>query len=76
MSTHNIGFYEDSTKIIFQLSSNMHLISSAEHPKYCCNHPKMLTLANVSKTSQSELEHFRPKFTLSGLGLQCSHISL
>ena len=30
MSTHNIGFYEDFTKIIFELSSNMHLISSAE----------------------------------------------
>ena len=30
MSTHNIGFYEDLTKIIFELSSNMHLISSAE----------------------------------------------
>ena len=32
MSTHNIGFYEDLTKIIFQLSSNIiksHLISSA-----------------------------------------------
>ena len=30
MSTQNIGFYEDLTKIIFQLSSNMHLISSSE----------------------------------------------
>ena len=30
MSTHNIGFYEDLTKIIFQLSSNMHLISSSD----------------------------------------------
>ena len=29
MSTHNIGFYEDLTKIIFELSSNMNLISSA-----------------------------------------------
>ena len=29
MSTHNIGFYEDLTKIIFDLSSNTHLISSA-----------------------------------------------
>ena len=28
MSALNIGFYEDLTKIIFQLSSNMHLISS------------------------------------------------
>ena len=29
MSTHNIGFYEDLTKIIFRLSSNTHLISSS-----------------------------------------------
>ena len=36
MSTHNIGFYEDLTKIIFELSSNTQLISSAEHyaPKH------------------------------------------
>ena len=29
MSTHNKGFYEDLTKIIFEISSNTHLISSA-----------------------------------------------
>ena len=29
MSTHNIGFYEDLIKFIFQLSSNTHLISSS-----------------------------------------------
>ena len=29
MRIHNIGFYEDLAKIIFELSSNMHLISSA-----------------------------------------------
>ena len=32
MSTHNIGFYEDLTKLSFnyhQISSNTHLISSA-----------------------------------------------
>ena len=29
MSTHNIGFYEDLTKNIIELSSNTHLISSA-----------------------------------------------
>ena len=29
MSTLNIGFNEDLTKIIFQLSPNMHLISSS-----------------------------------------------
>ena len=36
MSTHNIDFYEDLTKIIFELSSNTHLISFA------------VTLTNVS----------------------------
>ena len=30
MSTHNIGFYEDLTKNTFELSSNTHLVSSAE----------------------------------------------
>ena len=30
MSIHNIGFYEEISKIItYQISSNMHLISSA-----------------------------------------------
>ena len=29
MSTHNTGFYEDLTKVLFQLSSNTHLISSS-----------------------------------------------
>ena len=29
MNTYNIDFYEDLTKIIFELSSNMHHISSA-----------------------------------------------
>ena len=29
MSTHNIGFYEEISKIISYLSSNMHLISSS-----------------------------------------------
>ena len=30
MSTQNIGVYEDLTKNIFELSSNTHLISSAD----------------------------------------------
>ena len=29
MSTHNIGFYEEISKIISELSSNTHLISSS-----------------------------------------------
>ena len=32
MSTHNIGFHEEMTKIIFQLSSNTHLISFSAIP--------------------------------------------
>ena len=31
MSTHNIGFYEEINKIITYLSSNTHIISSADH---------------------------------------------
>ena len=34
MSTHNIGFYEDLTKIIFELSSNTHFISSADNSNF------------------------------------------
>ena len=34
MSTHNIGFYEDLTKIIFELSSN--IIKYAPY-FFCCN---------------------------------------
>ena len=39
MSTHNIGFYEDLTKIIFELLSNMQLISSAGSSLF--NHSKL-----------------------------------
>ena len=35
MSTHNIGFYEDLTKIIFELSSN--IIKYAPY-FFCCIH--------------------------------------
>ena len=31
LSTNNIGFYEDLKKVIFQLSSNTHLIFSSEY---------------------------------------------
>ena len=33
MSTHNIVFFEEISKIIFELSSNTHLISSAVDAK-------------------------------------------
>ena len=44
MSTHNIGFYEDLTKIIFELSSN--IIKYAPHffLKYCIHHENMSML--------------------------------
>ena len=48
MSTHNIGFYEDLTKIIFELSSN--IIKYA--PYFFCWHPWLLKphfLANLCK---------------------------
>ena len=35
MSTHNIGFYEDLTKINFELSSN--IIKYAPYFFYCCD---------------------------------------
>ena len=45
MSTHNIGFYEDLTKIIFELSSNTHLISSADLVNLLRKNDKMLGIA-------------------------------
>ena len=54
MSTHNIGFYEDLAKIIFQLSSNIHLISSEvwylnfKGGRYCILKPS--TLIHPSST--------------------------
>ena len=34
MSTHNTGFHKDLTQIIFQLSSNMHLMSSPVYTQF------------------------------------------
>ena len=31
MSTHKVGFYKDLIKVIFQLSSNTHIISSSDY---------------------------------------------
>ena len=44
MSNHNIGFYEDLTKIIFELSSDTHLIklnsnNGADLYLPCCQTP-------------------------------------
>ena len=54
MSTHNIGFYEDLTKIIFELSSNTHLISSAGPPS--C----LLVRVKLIYTWKKVREHFKP----------------
>ena len=44
MSTHNIGFYEDLTKIIFELSSN--IIKYAPY-FFCCQKEKAMN--NLTK---------------------------
>ena len=53
MSTYNNGFYEDLTKIIFQLSSNMHFISSSvlvkEYLLQTCNSTDEIRIAGMSK---------------------------
>ena len=54
MSTHNIGFYEDLTKIIFELSSNSsntHLISSADNVT-------SMTMMSVHMTSHCPVNLF------------------
>ena len=66
MSTHNIGFYEDLTKIIFELSSNTHLISSAENQ--CFAHYVDL------KVRQTGSDKDYPKHPISLSGLQESRI--
>ena len=51
MSTHNIGFYKDLTKISLnyhQISSNMHLISSAVSSAKCTF---FLTIGGMVKIS-------------------------
>ena len=55
MSTHNIGFYEDLTKIIFQFSSNTHFISSDGKSLY------LLTLVLYEpRCEKTGLWDFRP----------------
>ena len=50
MSTHNIGFYEEISKIIFSLSSNTHLISSAAVMlSSCCSRRDMQPLSNIGR---------------------------
>ena len=51
MNTHIISFYEDLTKNIFQLSSNMHLISSSDNKR--CHVKKPVLWASDSDTNQA-----------------------
>ena len=60
MSTHNIGFYEDLTKIIVELSSNMHLISSAELLKSLTVYYCLTTPMEKESTTVSEEIHKLP----------------
>ena len=46
MSTHNIGFYEEISKIIPELSSNMHLISSSVIVSSPLNHMLWVLIKN------------------------------
>ena len=47
MSIYNIGFYEDLTKIIFELSSNTHLISSAAKVCVLSKNKKNITIFHL-----------------------------
>ena len=55
MSTHNIGFYEDLTKIIFESSSNKHLISSIIQQQKNQHSGNTLTIANTFYYSSQRL---------------------
>ena len=52
MSTHNIGFYEDLTKIIFELSSN--IIKYAPY-FFCCSGQSAHHLAESHDAKQRPL---------------------
>ena len=57
MSTNNIGFYGELTKIVFQLSSNTHLISSSAAPL------KWLWYGTNSSSDLYVKEYQRPEVT-------------
>ena len=52
MSTYNIGFYEELTKIILQISSNTHIFSSSD-PTW-----KLLSLSGLVIETFSSTEMF------------------
>ena len=55
MSTHNIGFYEDLTKIIFELSSN--IIKYAPY-FFCCLQYSLLSAVLKTNEKMAELMIF------------------
>ena len=60
MSTHNIGFYEDLTKIIFELSSN--IIKYAPY-FFCCSVEVNCSNINEQHCEKTCLQDFRPGLT-------------
>ena len=69
MSTHNIGFYEDLTKIIFELSSNTHLISSA-----VWHHVQQVGLSATYQQPEGVYEYIRQLMALPFLPLMFDHL--
>ena len=62
MSTHNIGLYEEIVKIIFQLSSKIHLICSSDlqHVSYRHRSVDLPTLGHTDMcNAQSRHRRFR-----------------
>ena len=53
--THNIGFYEEIAKIIFQLSSNTHFVCS--YVQYTITVKKKKTLQNSCETETAKTSH-------------------
>ena len=62
MSTHNIGFYEEISKIIPELSSNMHYICSSEVMKAC----------QVIQLEGKVMEAYHEKTCISLAQISCS----
>ena len=60
MSTHNIGFYEDLTNIIFELSSN--IIKYAPYFFCCCSAAQATySLEIIGKEARCIIQIYAPK---------------
>ena len=70
MSTHNIGFYEDLTKIIFELSSNTHLISSAGNQSSSSSHVIVCLISSMSLVSKPNFTKLHLVFVVVQDGLR------